>query len=113
MADLATLISIASPMSGQIVFVVDKASIYQYDGTQWSSLGTSFEIINGDSVTCIRVDNGSDNDVIEFTAGCRLILKPLLLAIKLWRPDYIEMESNHLELLEMKKRLTLLEDQIK
>lgn len=68
-ADLATLINIASPMSGQIVFVVDKASIYQYDGTQWSSLGTSFEIIDGDSDTWIRVDDGSDNDVIEFTTG--------------------------------------------
>ena len=68
-ADLATLISIASPMSGQIVFVVDKTSIYQYDGTQWSSLGTSFEIIEGDSETWISVDDSNDNDVIEFTNG--------------------------------------------
>ena len=73
-ANLTALNAILLPLAGQMVFVNDIKLTYQYDGTIWkafssSTSSTSNQIIDLDSDTKLSVDNGSDNDIIQFNDG--------------------------------------------
>ncbi len=73
-ANLTALNNILLPLAGQMVFVNDIKLTYQYDGTIWkafssSTPSTSNQIIDLDSDTKLSVDNGSDNDIIQFNDG--------------------------------------------
>ena len=62
--------NITNPLAGQLAFVISETTSYQYDGTAWIPLGgndTLSIIIDQDRDTWVRVDNGNDNDVIDFT----------------------------------------------
>ncbi|MBL6663569.1 MAG: tail fiber domain-containing protein [Flavobacteriales bacterium] len=67
--------NIISPLAGQLAFVITENSTYQYNGTEWVALGvstssstsdTSSIIIDEDRDTWIKVDDGADNDLIEY-----------------------------------------------
>tara|TARA_B110000003_G_scaffold107457_1_gene109813 strand:- start:2397 stop:3737 length:1341 start_codon:yes stop_codon:yes gene_type:complete len=69
-ANLATLNNISGPSAGQLAYVIDQTRTYQYDGTIWKLLAPNSaisEIIDGDSDTWIKVDDGNDNDIIQFS----------------------------------------------
>ena len=74
-SNLVDLNAITNPLSGQLAFVVSENSSYQYDGTAWVALGGSIIstgstfIIDDDEDTWVRVDDGADNDLIEYTLG--------------------------------------------
>ena len=74
-SNLVDLNAITNPLSGQLAFVVSENSSYQYDGTAWVALGGSIIstgstfIIDDDADTWVRVDDGADNDLIEYTLG--------------------------------------------
>ncbi len=61
--------NLTNPLAGQLAFVIAENTSYQYDGTAWIPLGgndTLSIIIDQDRDTWVRVDNGNDNDVIDF-----------------------------------------------
>ena len=74
-SNLVDLNAITNPLSGQLAFVVSENSSYQYDGTAWVALGGSIIstgstfIIDDDEDTWVRVDDGADNDLIEYALG--------------------------------------------
>ena len=70
--------AITNPLSGQLAFVIFESTSYQYDGTAWVPLGVSTApfssdtlsiIIDEDRDTWIKVDDGADNDFIEYALG--------------------------------------------
>jgi trimeric autotransporter adhesin len=65
---LVHLNAIASPQAGQLAFVVSDSTTYHYDGELWVTFTTDTLslIMDEDEDTWVRVDNGSDNDVIDF-----------------------------------------------
>ena len=70
--DITTLNAIVSPLAGQIVFVESEDAHYENDGSIWKKITNSSsitEIVDGDGDTRVRVDNGSDNDIIQFTTA--------------------------------------------
>jgi hypothetical protein len=65
---LVHLNAIPSPQAGQLAFVVSDSTTYHYDGELWVTFTTDTLslIMDEDEDTWVRVDNGSDNDVIDF-----------------------------------------------
>jgi hypothetical protein len=64
MSNTANLNAMNNLASGHLAYNVNDKKVYKYDGTNWLPVGS---LIDKDKDTYVLVDNGSDNDLVNFT----------------------------------------------
>lgn len=62
--NISDLSNITNASTGNLLYNTSDNKIYKYDGSNWVPIGS---LIDDDKDTYVEVDNGSDNDLVNFT----------------------------------------------